>query len=74
VPTPVGSALSKARQCTPRMVASFFCCSWTQCEFVHGLMPPSLKHLIGFRRDRREAVFLSGVNKKCWFNFKLRAH
>jgi hypothetical protein len=58
VPTPVGSALSKARQCTPRMVASFFCCSWAQCEFVHGLMPPSLKHLIGFRRDRREAVFL----------------
>jgi hypothetical protein len=58
VPTPVGSALSKARQCTPRMVASFFCCSWAQCEFVHGLMPPSLKHLIGFRRDRREAIFL----------------
>ena len=58
MPTPVDSALSKARQCTPRMVASFFCCSWAQCEFVHGLMPPSLKHLIGFRRDRREAVFL----------------
>jgi hypothetical protein len=30
--------------------------------------------LYGFRRDRREAVFLSGVNKKFWFNFKLRAH
>jgi hypothetical protein len=40
------------------MAASFFVAVERKVKFLRGLTSPSSKHLIGFQRGRREAVFL----------------